>query len=224
MNIPPPPPPIGMDIFENHTQFLDPEDPESGVQIGDEILRHGNCFQMPNDPNIYKAIFHYSMPFGPNYDYYRFGGITRQTYVNGEWGNNERIYAVGFAQAMSGLKIVPCPVLNRNKARNVYPVLQTLNQVSRQGFMPHLSATIPATNTQPARHIEVPANLQGSIESYLTGIEGRPQETRARMRELLSRPPPSFYNNSIQPGVGGKKAKRKTRGKYRRSKTQRKRR
>jgi hypothetical protein len=221
MNIPPPPPPLlAFGPFGGpQTQFINPQDPESGVQIGDEILRDGNCFQMPNDPNIYKAIFHFSQMFGQNI--YRFEGITKQTYNQGDWGNNERIHQNGFVARMNGLQIVPCPALIRNTAREAYLSLRALNQVSRQGLMPHLSATVPASRNQPAREVQVPANLQGSIESYLTGFPGGPRQTRAQMRELLTRPRPEYPYNELQPGVGGKKRGRKTRGKSRRRKTQR---
>jgi hypothetical protein len=224
MNIPPPPPPLlAFGPFGGpQAQFINAQDPESGVQIGDEILRDGNCFQLPNDRNIYKATFHWGKIFGQNI--YRFEGITRQIYNQGDWGDNERIHQNGFVQRMAGLEIVPCPALNRNTAREAYSALRTMNQVSRQGLMPHLSATVPASRNQPAREVQVPANLQGSIESYLTGFPGAPRQTRAQMRELLTRPRPEYPYGQLQPGVGGKKQQRRRktrRSKSKRRKTQR---
>lgn len=203
MQIPPPPPMLGMAPHGvPSTQFIDIHDYESGVQIGDVVLHDNDCFQMPNDPNIYKAIFHFGMAFGGQT--YRFEGITRQTYNQGDWGNDERIPQYGFSQEMEGLRIVPCPTFNRNQARAAYPILRSLNTVSRQGTFPALQG--------------IPRELQGTLESYLTGIGNTrpPRETRMRLRELLTRPQPLGWGSKLQPGVGGKK--RSTNGRQRRGK------
>ena len=197
MNIFPPPPMLAMGPFGGpSTQFVNTNNYRSGVQIGNVILNDKDCFQMPNDENIYKAIFHWSTALAQKY---RFEGITRLTYNQGDWGNNERIHQNGFAQRMAGLRLVPCPTFNRELAREVYPILRTLNAVSHQGTVPAMQG--------------LPTEMQPMIESYLTGVgERRPAgETRMRMRELITRPRPGYWGSPLEPGVGGKKRARKTR-------------
>lgn len=202
MQIPPPPPMLAQGPFGlPATQFIDIHDHNSGVQIGDVVLHHEDCFQMPNDEHIYKAIFHFNLAFGQTY---RFQGITRRTYNQGDWGNDERITQYGFAQQMAGLRVVPCPTFNRNTAGEAASILHTLNRVSRQGTVPAIQG--------------IPSHMQPMIESYLTGMgEGRPaRETRLRIRELLTRPRPTFFGSQLYPGVGGKK--RRTNARQRRAK------
>lgn len=179
------------------TDFINPRNVKSGIQVGDQVLHDHDCFQLPNDNNIYKGIFSYQTQHGLNPQYV-FTGMQLKKYNQGEWTTGETLRPNMVVQRLlQGFEVVPCP-LDLHKASNAYPVLRTLNAVSRRGTVQDISGLLP--------------ELQGTIESYLTGVNPNrpPRETRLRMREIITRPNPGFYGTGHS-GVGGRKRRTKTR-------------